>query len=127
MSAQHTHGQLRVTHNNWEASTLHCDGIAVARVLIESDVDEQTQQHCESVKEANARRLAACWNACDGISTERLERHGLPDFAQKISDLMAQRDELLEALQSLISDNHPECIPSKLWQKARAAIAKAIG
>ena len=39
--------------------------------------------------------------------------------------LESQRDELLEALQSLVSDNHPECIPSKLWQKARAAIAKA--
>jgi predicted metal-dependent phosphoesterase TrpH len=44
--------------------------------------------------EANARRLVACWNACDGIETDHLERHGLPDFAKKISDLRAQHDEL---------------------------------
>lgn len=96
MSAQHTHGQLRVTHNNWEASTLHCNGIAVAHVLIESDVDEQTQQHLESVKEANASRLAACWNACEGVPTEFLEEHPAP-----FSEMRAERDKLLADVMEL--------------------------
>jgi len=26
---------------------------------------------------ANARRLAACWNACEGLETEQLEQFGL--------------------------------------------------
>jgi hypothetical protein len=26
------------------------------------------------MREANARRLVACWNACEGISTDELER-----------------------------------------------------
>lgn len=33
--------------------------------------------------EANARRIVACVNACDGISTEYLETTGLPEFAGK--------------------------------------------
>lgn len=33
-----------------------------------------------------------------GIETGHLEKYGLPDFAQKISDLREQRDELLAAL-----------------------------
>lgn len=48
------------------------------------------------------QRLAACWNACEGIDTEDLEAgsvsliHKLHDAAAK--QLLAQRDELLEAL-----------------------------
>lgn len=76
----HTQGRLRVTHNSWEVSTLHCDGSPVARVLIESDVDEHTQQHLESVKEANASRLAACWNLCENIPTEDMEGQTLYEY-----------------------------------------------
>lgn len=28
----------------------------------------------QAMAEANARRMVACWNACDGISTDDLER-----------------------------------------------------
>ncbi len=45
---------------------------------------------------ADARRLVACWNACDGIDTKYLEGDdSLPHYARR---LMAQRDELLAAL-----------------------------
>lgn len=47
-------------------------------------------------REANARRIVACVNACAGIDTGHLEQYGLPDFAQKISDLREQRDDLLD-------------------------------
>lgn len=43
---------------------------------------------------ANARRLVACWNACDGIGTEELE-------AGSIQKLREQRDELLAALKAI--------------------------
>lgn len=45
----------------------------------------------------DARRIVACVNALAGVSTEHLEQYGLPDFAQKISDLAQQRDKLLAA------------------------------
>jgi hypothetical protein len=74
---------------------------------------------------ANARRLVACWNACDGINTDLLERHPAP-----FSELRAQRDDLFAALVRLVrqhgsdgieySGDHPIAV-------ARAAIAKATG
>ena len=36
---------------------------------------EQTSER----QKANMRRLAACWNACDGLSTEALERIAASD------------------------------------------------
>lgn len=61
--------------------------------------------------------LTAYVGASEALAVEQKENERLE----------SQRDELLDALQSLISDNHPEYIPSKLWKKARAAIAKAEG
>ena len=52
---------------------------------------------------ANARRLVACWNACEGIPTELLELHGAmvipPDLPY--AALEAQRDELLAGLERI--------------------------
>ena len=48
-------------------------------------------------QESNARRIVACVNVLAGVSTDHLEQYGLPDFAQKISDLIQQRDNLLAA------------------------------
>ena len=66
--------------------------------------------------EANARRIAACWNAAEeaGLSTEALEA----------GCVKAQR----EALESLVScyDAHGHVEPGNLgWNKARAALDKA--
>jgi hypothetical protein len=41
--------------------------------------------------------------------------------------LIAASPDLLSALQDLLNDDAKECIPSKKWDKARAAIAKATG
>ncbi len=49
---------------------------------------------------ANFRRLAACWNACDGIDTEKLEKAAgdrAPVFAL-LMEAAGQRDELLKTL-----------------------------
>lgn len=43
----------------------------------------------DTIAEANARRLAAAWNACEGISTEALERgvvKELIELCQRIAD-----------------------------------------
>ena len=82
------------------------------------------------VHEANARRIVACVNACEGISTENLEdNRPVKWLAQQYNEVVKQRDELLEALQALMDDEAP--IDEKHWNdccdKARAAILKATG
>lgn len=120
MNAQHTPGRLKVQHphageRGWE-------------IAFELGVE----QVCQDITEANARRLVACWNYCEGVSTEHLEKYGMPDFAQKISDLREQRNKLLEALKRIEgatmsmyatrSDMLEDC-----QDIALAAIAKAGG
>ena len=72
---------------------------------------------------ANARRLVACWNACDGVSVEWLEAQADPaseELFGKTAPLdkrlqaamqdaeaaKAQRDELLDALTNLANTFH---------------------
>ena len=70
----------------------------------------------ESIIEANARRIAACVNACAGISTDRLEKakqlelepEAFPvwkaycEKKMQLEDVTEQRDALLAALQGMI-------------------------
>ena len=51
----------------------------------------------------DARRLAACWNACDGSTTEDLERLGsdfIAPWVKLFDELEAARALLAEALES---------------------------
>lgn len=52
---------------------------------------------------ANFRRLAACWNACDGVSTEVLEdtTSSEREILHHYVAMKAQRDELLDTLKDL--------------------------
>lgn len=89
--------------------------------------------------EANARRIVACVNACEGILTEALEAEPEQRLVKylstrkanylvaslEIGKLMAQRDELLAALE-WISENGPDDA-YELRERARAALSKATG
>ncbi len=55
----------------------------------------------QAPSEANARRIVACVNACEGIPTARLEA-GSADVLAYSMELHKQRDELLEALKNLV-------------------------
>lgn len=78
----------------------------------------------------NARRLVACWNACEDVPIELLEEHPAP-----FSELRAQRDELLTALERAerkLSAYVGVCTGDKeltdaVLPMARAAIAKVKG
>lgn len=85
------------------------------------------------VSNANARRIVACINACAGFSTEDLEiapeksLHNLALFSKQLNE---QREELLEALENMVSmmdsgDEHGH--GSEWYKKAKSAIAKAKG
>lgn len=48
-------------------------------------------------EEDDARRLAACWNACEGLDTAQLEALPEPFAGLALGDLMAVRKELATA------------------------------
>ena len=61
--------------------------------LYPSDVEEA---------EANARRLVACWNACEGIATDELEEiartGGMLGPREDVAKIAEQRDKLRDVL-----------------------------
>jgi hypothetical protein len=78
---------------------------------------------------ANARRIVACVNACEGIEdpenvVPQLRRAN--DRALQSEPLRLQRDELLKALKALTSATGAVAYGAALHD-ARAAIAKATG
>jgi hypothetical protein len=55
---------------------------------------------------ANARRLVACWNACDGVPTEVLEAQQAGGLPWSVADQIEhglKRDKLLDALKRIAS------------------------
>ena len=82
--------------------------------------------------EANARRIVACVNACAGLPTEQLESSPPGGVLNGVAGLIAQRDELLAALEIIAASEefHGDsfvCDFGTLQGVARAAIAKAKG
>ena len=141
MSAQHTPGRMTVHTDGADGWPLLMiggpAGRIVANVNTESGVDT-TKAPSIAFKPMpateNARRLAACWNACEGVPTDLLEANPAP-----FSQLRAQRDELLEALKAAHHELHycSQQLVASGWTEgstvrsaldgARAAIAKATG
>lgn len=77
--------------------------------------------------EANASRLVACWTACEGMPIDDLKAcppGGLFHLADHANQLVAQRDELLKALEEIIADMDSDFGTGYDYDKARAAIAK---
>ena len=87
--------------------------------------DLVTYGHLSHLSYDDARRIVACVTACAGISTDHLEKHGLPGFAEKISALVEQRHELLAVLQSMFNEHGEFEYELGTLIKASAAIAKA--
>lgn len=117
MSGQHTQGRLKVS-----GVRLYLEGKA-GRLIATMGVSDTEKE--------DADRVAACWNACEGISTEALLKFGHACSGWKsasyaTNDAIAQRDELLaqlEALTDMAADAWGEDRPAV--KVARAAIAKA--
>lgn len=61
--------------------------------------------------EANVRRIVACVNACEGVSTERLENNYGQGYSahDEVKDLRQQRDNLKASLNAIakIIKNRP--------------------
>jgi hypothetical protein len=124
MSAQHTEGRL-VHHPEDNIFTI--DGRRVFEVQARSlDV------HCDE-RDATARRLAACWNALQGIPTSLLESVPINlTSTEPYRALQAQRDALLAALQPFVCFNSSAetitiTVRTADITAARVAIADAEG
>ena len=83
-------------------------------------------QYPDTKAEENSRRLAACWNACEGISTENLEDNKpIIELANDYNAVLKQRDELLAALVAVF----PYCdrLSTGIHDAVRDAIARVKG
>lgn len=89
-----------------------------------------------------AKRLAACWNACNGITTNELEHiastGGMLGPREDVARIASQRDELVDALRALhrvcmamdLEADHERPTEDAYLQataQAAQAIAKAAG
>lgn len=62
----HTKGKLKLDRYN-NVKTVGGDRLLLSGIAMSTGYDPN------QIGESNARRLVACWNACDGISTEGVE------------------------------------------------------
>jgi hypothetical protein len=86
-----------------------------------------------SEHEANARRIVACVNACQGLDTDHLEATGLVSaVGYQMIELTKQRDMLLAALEAMLEHegtvDHTRIgdFPSEALQAARIQAHTAI-
>ncbi len=102
---KHTPGSLIAaeTRNEYDQVIRGQDGGPVALVLMAG--------YTKAEGRANARRLVACWNACEGIPTAALEDGVV--------------GEMLEALENLENDNG--IMPDTAWELVQNAKAKPTG
>jgi hypothetical protein len=105
MTAQHTKLRLVAEDEYWSAShsglgtsayqVIKAEDGAVLALAVGHDPDAFADPNLD-----HARRLVACWNACEGTDTKYLEGDdSLPHYTRR---LMTQRDDLLEALQAAV-------------------------
>lgn len=109
MSTQHTPG--RAVLDAGDPIVRGEDGERIATCYRLFDGDRTKTPEVTSM--ANSRRLAACWNYCEGLDTEGMERAVemkrpakvfTDESTKKELELLAQRDALLAALKDVRSD-----------------------
>jgi len=131
MSA-HTPGRLVIGKRRGAVFPIESDAPAVQGQIV-ADVGFGASGEVDI---ANARRLVACWNACEKVSLEDLEAINRPadvSFAVNVDRLVRERDslravnaELLEALKvAFIQNEHDMLMTGEELRKCSAAIARA--
>ncbi len=91
MSGQHTQGKI-------EAFTEpEFSGWWALREKTDDGINHELGSGDGGLFEPDARRLAACWNACDGSETEDLERLGA-DFIAPWIKMLDERDNAVKEL-----------------------------
>lgn len=126
MSAKHTQGKVIPAVSSFQPiGPCYAVGIQDAKVAIA--ITGKLDEPNADISEANARRIAACWNACDGIPTAWLEG-GAADILEHSIALIKQRDELLALLTEVAGNfTRDDDLPDNLLPRIDAAIDKVEG
>lgn len=89
----YTLGPWTVTHNSWDTSTVYSVEGEVARVHIDSEADEDTQDKWEQIKEGNATLIAAAPDmlaALQKVWAEGVIRDGFSLLQDEVCDAIAK-------------------------------------
>ena len=86
MSAQHTPGRLEVDNTGYRAEH---NGLCL--MIWPECIAVVGAGYPDQPQEANARRLVACWNVCDGVPTEVLEAQQSGGLPWSVADQIEQR------------------------------------
>lgn len=138
MTTQHTQGRLHIVESDEHWGRINGNITSDNGEMLGSIWCGTSSQNRE-----DARRLVACWNACNGLSTEHMENIDMlgetlagrfEAFRESERELIVQRDELLAALKLLwhwtkVEHEHFEqSMPDDfICDAVEAAIAKAEG
>lgn len=100
----HTPGKLSVSTFGVGFEVESENGTCIAQAQQVSAFDQSSGS---GERKSNARRLAACWNACDGMGIESIEElstiGGVPILIVYGDDVRRERDTLLAALKQAIA------------------------
>jgi hypothetical protein len=113
------------TKGLWSAPTVYAADDELRYVAVCACADHMNF-HSATDNLANAKRIAACVNACAGISTDTLEKLEVkPSLTSMVEEYRQQRDELLDALKDALSaletiDKRPDWVMDKI----RSAVSK---
>lgn len=134
MSLQHTFGRLSDDTAEHDAPFQNIELRIGNRKVATVWIDDAPCREFNAEQETYARRLMACWNACEGLSTESLEILGTLDRSRVAVDTVrvqtiVQRDALQAALRMFVfphqeNDTHTD---TQRQEIGRNVIAKVTG
>ena len=136
MSDKHTQGRLTLELVESDSGIIkHLCPIDTDGLSLLTLVEHNGVKFAAVYYDDDARRLVACWNAAEGLSTKSLESAGNAFNGWKLvsyamNDAKAQRDALLEALdlaRTMLRTGGPEYDTRDALDVIDAAIAKATG
>jgi hypothetical protein len=133
---KHTPGPWTTDEADHDAPYQNIKIQASNRTICTVWIDDAPVRDFNTEQQANARRIVACVNACEGLDTGLLKnittlgdtlasRFRMRDKVER--DLQAQRDELLTALQLILSADYRGYGIDYIKGCANAAISKATG
>lgn len=126
MSAKHTQGKAIPAVSSFPPIG-PCYSVGMQDTKVAIAITGKFGEPDADISEANARRIAACWNACDGIPTAWLEG-GAADILEHSIALIKQRDELLALLTEVAGNfTRDDDLPDNLLPRIDAAIDKVEG
>lgn len=118
MNPNHTPGRLEWAESPYEANLFSIGADGKWLMSVRHNGEPLVQQQRE-----NMRRLVACWNACEGLSTEALERSCVAAaMVQHAAQIEVQRYDLHKALRALVNEPQPLGIDRPTYQQALALI-----